>query len=99
MKGKLVAAPALAIELASKGITVNALCPGYIETPLLDSAVENIIKKSSMSRAQVEKTLLKGNPQDRFIQADEVAEAVLWLCSNGARSVNGHTMALSGGEI
>ena len=89
----------LAIELASKGITVNALCPGYIETPLLDSAVENIIKKSSMNRAQVEKTLLKGNPQDRFIQADEVAEAVLWLCSNGARSVNGHTMALSGGEI
>ena len=89
----------LAIELASKGITVNAICPGYIETPLLDSAVENIIKKSSMNRAQVEKTLLKGNPQDRFIQADEVAEAVLWLCSNGARSVNGHTMALSGGEI
>ena len=58
-----------------------------------------ITKKSNMSRSEVEKTLLKSNPQDRFIQTDEVAESVLWLCSNGARSVNGHTMALSGGEI
>ena len=66
---------------------------------LLDNAVANIIKKSSMSRVEVEKTLLKSNPQDRFIQTDEVAESVLWLCSNGARSVNGHTMVLSGGEI
>ena len=52
-----------------------------------------------MSRVEVEKTLLKGNPQDRFIQADEVAEAVLWLCSNSARSVDGHTLTISGGEI
>ena len=87
------------MELANVGITVNAICPGYTETPLLEKAILNIKEKSKISRAEVEKTLLKGNPQGRFIQTDEIAETVLWLCSNAARSVNGHTLTISGGEI
>ncbi|MCT4558072.1 MAG: SDR family oxidoreductase [Pelagimonas sp.] len=90
---------ALAQELAATGITVNAICPGFIETPMLTASVENITAKTGMTKEQAAKALRRGNPQDRFIQTDEVAGAALWLCSHAARSVNGHTLTLSGGEI
>lgn len=90
---------ALALELAPTGITVNAICPGFIETPLLDRSIQNIVDKTGMSAEQAAKSLYKSNPQQRFIQTDEVAGTALWLCSDAARSVNGHTLTLSGGEI
>lgn len=89
----------LAIELAATGITVNAICPGFIDTPMLERSIENISTKTGMSPEDAAKSLTKGNPQRRFIQTDEVTGAVLWLCSDAARSVNGHTLSLSGGEI
>lgn len=90
---------ALALELAASGITVNAVCPGYIETPMLERAVAGITEKTGMSADEARAVLEKNNPQRRFIQADEVAGTVRWLCSEEARSVNGHALALSGGEI
>ena len=90
---------ALALELAPTGITVNAICPGFIETPMLARSIDNIVKKTGMSAQDAAKSLTKGNPQRRFIQTDEVAGTALWLCSDAARSVNGHTLSLSGGEI
>lgn len=90
---------ALALELAGLGVTVNAICPGFIETPMLDRSIANVIEKTGMSADDAAKSLIKGNPQRRFIQTDEVAGAALWLCSEAARSVNGHTLSLSGGEI
>ena len=90
---------ALAIELAATGITVNAICPGFIETPMLERSIANIVSKTGMSEEDAAKSLTKGNPQRRFIQTDEVAETVLWLCSDAARSVNGHALSISGGEI
>lgn len=90
---------ALAIELAATGITVNAICPGFVETPLLDRSIDNIVKMTGMSAEQAAKSLQAGNPQKRFIQTDEVAGSALWLCSDPARSVNGHALSLSGGEI
>ena len=88
----------LAVELAKTGTTVNALCPGFIETPMLDRSIENITKTTGMTAEVASKALRSGNPQDRFIQTDEIAGAALWLCSDAARSVNGHTLSISGGE-
>ncbi len=90
---------ALALELGKTGVTANAICPGFIETPLLQRSIDNIIEKTGMSEDKARQSLTKNNPQKRFIQTDEVAGAALWLCSEAARSVNGHALSLSGGEI
>lgn len=90
---------ALAVELAKSGVTVNALCPGFIETPLLEESLDLIVAKTGMSPEQAAKSLRRGNPQDRFIQPSEVAEAALWLASEAAGSVNGSAFPISGGEI
>lgn len=89
---------ALSLELAKTGITVNALCPGFIDTPMLERSVANIVAKTGKSAEEAVTDLTASNPQKRLIQTDEVAGAALWLCSDAARSVNGHTLSLSGGE-
>lgn len=89
----------MAAELASSAITVNAVCPGFMETPMLEKSVENIVAKTGMSRDDARASLAKINPQNRFIQPDEVANTVMWLCSANAASVTGQTISVSGGEI
>ena len=89
----------LSLELAQDGITVNAICPGFIETPMLERSIDNIVEKTGMSENDARKSLMAGNPQRRFIRADEVAAAAVWLCSDAARSVNGHALSISGGEV
>lgn len=90
---------ALALELGAKKITVNAICPGFIETPLLEKSIGKIMASTGMTDAEARASLVKGNPQKRFVQTSEVAGAALWLCSPAAFSVNGHALALSGGEV
>ena len=90
---------ALALELGDSGVTANAICPGFIETALLHRSIDTIMQKTGMSKEATRASLTKANPQNRFIQTDEVAGAVLWLCSDQARSVNGQALSLSGGEI
>ncbi len=88
----------LAAELAKTGVTVNAVCPSYVETDMLDKAVENIMRKTGRTVEEARATLAATNPQTRFVQPEEVADAVLWLCSDGARSITGQTISISGGE-
>ncbi len=90
---------ALAVELAQTGITVNAVCPGYVDTPMLDRSIANIVEKTGMSEEDAAAILYKGNPQQRFIESEEVAGTVRWLCSDAAKSVNGHALSISGGEV
>ncbi|RED49072.1 NAD(P)-dependent dehydrogenase (short-subunit alcohol dehydrogenase family) [Aestuariispira insulae] len=89
----------LALEAAKTGITVNAVCPGFMETPMLDESIRNIMEKTGRSEEEARKSLVKDNPQGRFIQVQEVADMVLWLCGEGAASVTGQALSLSGGEI
>lgn len=88
----------LAIELGPKNITVNAVCPGYIDTPMTDRTLDNITAKTGMSRDEATKMLLKDVPTGRFITPEEVAGTVLWLCDPTARSVNGETVVIDGGQ-
>ncbi len=89
---------ALAAELAESGVTVNAVCPGYVETPMLERTLANIMAKTGRSEAEARAELAGDNPQGRIIQTDEVAGAVIWLVSDAARSVNGQAIAICGGE-
>ena len=87
---------ALALETASAGITVNAVCPGFTETGMLAASVERIAATTKRSAADVRAALAANNPQGRFITPDEVADTVLWLC--GSAGVTGQAISVSGGE-
>jgi NAD(P)-dependent dehydrogenase (short-subunit alcohol dehydrogenase family) len=88
----------LALEVASKGVTVNAVCPGYTETDMVKESVNNIVAKTGRSRDEALANLIAGNPQKRLIQPSEVANAVAWLCLPGSEAITGQTIAVSGGE-
>jgi len=90
---------ALAAETASTGITVNAVCPGYTDTDLVAESLDRIIAKTGRSRDEALAELVKHNPQKRLIAPDEVADTVLWLCGESARSVTGQAIAVAGGEV
>ena len=90
---------ALALELATRGVTVNAVCPGFTETDLLADSVANIMAKTGRTEEQARADLAAGNPQKRLIQPQEVADAVLWLCQPGSGSVTGQAISVSGGEV
>jgi NAD(P)-dependent dehydrogenase (short-subunit alcohol dehydrogenase family) len=89
---------ALALETATAGITVNAVCPGFTETVMLSDAVGRIVKTTERSEAETRATLAASNPQGRFVRPQEVADAVLWLCSGASAAITGQAISVSGGE-
>jgi NAD(P)-dependent dehydrogenase (short-subunit alcohol dehydrogenase family) len=91
-------ARALAAETAKAGITVNAVCPGFTETALLAQSVDRIVASSKLDAAGARKALEANNPQGRFIEPQEVADAVLWLCSESRNAITGQALSVSGGE-
>jgi 3-hydroxybutyrate dehydrogenase len=90
---------ALALEVATKGVTVNAVCPGYTETELLRASLDQITSKTSRSEQEARNILLRHNPQNRFVAPEEVANAVLWLCMPGSAAITGQSISVSGGEV
>lgn len=89
----------LALELARTGVTANAVCPGFTDTELVERSLDNIVAKTGRSRDEALAELVKHNPQARLIDPAEVAAAVLYLCSEQARSITGQSLVVAGGEI
>jgi 3-hydroxybutyrate dehydrogenase len=89
---------ALALETATKGTTVNAVCPSYTDTEMARLAIANIVAKTGRSAADVEMELVRKNPQGRLIRPEEVAATVLWLCAPGSAAITGQAIAIAGGE-
>ncbi|MCB1995161.1 MAG: SDR family oxidoreductase [Burkholderiaceae bacterium] len=89
----------LALEVASTGITVNAVCPGFTETDIVADSVQRIVDKTGRSEADAMAEFTRHNPQGRLVRPEEVADAVGWLCSEGAAAVHGQCLSVSGGEV
>jgi len=88
---------ALALEYARKGVTVNAVCPGYTNTEIVEAALEKIIAATGRTRDEALAELVKVNPQQRLIEPEEVAETVMWICAQ--ESITGQAIAVAGGEV
>ena len=89
---------ALALEVAKTGLTANAVCPGYVDTEIISSAVAKIAGRTQRSTQEALETFTSVNPQGRLVKPEEVAAAVLWLASDAAAAVNGIALPVAGGE-
>ncbi|WP_298629274.1 SDR family NAD(P)-dependent oxidoreductase [uncultured Thermus sp.] len=90
---------ALALEFARSNITVNAICPSFTETRLLQESIAKVAGRTGRSEEEVRAEFAKYNPQGRFVTPEEVAQAVLFLCGPASEAINGHALSISGGEV
>jgi 3-hydroxybutyrate dehydrogenase len=89
----------LALEVARKEITVNALCPGFLDTPMTDHSIAVIAEKTGRGLEEARAALTGLSPQNRLYQPAEVAAAALFLCSPGSEGINGAALPITGGEV
>lgn len=89
----------LALEVARKPVTVNAICPGFLDTPMTDHSVQVIAEKTGKSLTEARAALEGLNPQNRLFQPAEVTAAALFLCGPGSEGINGQTITIAGGEL
>ena len=89
----------MALEIAGRDITVNALCPGFLDTEMTDRSIEVIVEKTGRDRAAAKAVLEAMNPQNRLIRPAEVTAAALWLCGPGSEGINGQAITIAGGEL
>jgi len=90
---------AVAAEVASRGVTVNAICPGFVETPMTDESVSRIAAKTSLSPEEARRRIVELNPQGRLIEPEEVAFLAVTLCDARARGIHGETIGVDGGAL
>ncbi len=88
-----------ALEMAQKGVTVNAVCPGYVDTPMTDAGIARIVEKTGRSAAEIRRTLEELSPQKRIVTSEEVAALVLYLCGEDARGITGQALNVDGGTV
>jgi len=88
-----------ALEAAGRGVTVNAVCPGYVDSPMTDASVARIVEKTGVPAGEVRKRLEGMSPQKRLMTADEVAALVVFLCGDDARGINGQALSVDGGTV
>ena len=89
----------LAVEFKSRPITFNAICPGYVETDIVRNQLPSVMERYGLDEEAAREIFAAGNEHDRLLQVDEITAAALWLCSDGARSVNGQTIEIAGGQV
>jgi len=89
----------VAYEVAHAGVTINAVCPGYVDTEMTSQSLENIAKKTGLSQEQALEKLVAASPQGRLLTADEVAEQVVWLCADASAGINGQAIVIDGGGM
>lgn len=89
----------LALEIARRPVTVNAICPGFLNTPMTDHSVQVIAEKTGRTPAEARTALEGMNPQNRLIEPSEVTAAALWLCGPGSEGINGQAITIAGGEV
>ena len=90
---------ALAVEMLPYNITVNAICPGYVDTPMTDGSVANISARTGMSEAQARETLAKSSPQHRLIEPEEVASIAVFLAQDSSKGITGQAINIDGGGV
>jgi len=90
---------AVAAEVAGRGITVNAVCPGYVDTAMTDGSAANIVKRTGRTEEEARKILEGFSPQGRLMTAPEVAAMTTYLCSEVARGINGQGIVIDGGAL
>jgi NAD(P)-dependent dehydrogenase (short-subunit alcohol dehydrogenase family) len=88
-----------ALEAAEQGVTVNAVCPGYVDTPMTDAAVRDVAAKTGKSPEDVRRLLAEQSPQKRLVTADEVAALTAFLCTSEAGGINGQALNVDGGTL
>ena len=89
----------LALEVAANGITVNAICPGYVDTEMTARGVENIVARTGITKDEAVKALETMSPQNRMVTAEEVAAVALLLASEDGRGINGQAINVDGGTV
>jgi NAD(P)-dependent dehydrogenase (short-subunit alcohol dehydrogenase family) len=89
----------MALETATSGITVNAVCPGWVDSDMLHEAIRNISAKTGCTPEEARERLASESPQQRIIDPNEVAAATVWLASDDARGVTGQAISISGGQV
>ncbi len=86
-------------EYMFKGITANAICPGYVRTPIVTRNTELIMQRSGLSQPEAEASMSRDNRHKKLVEVDEIAAAALWICGPGSGSINGQTIEIAGGQV
>jgi NAD(P)-dependent dehydrogenase (short-subunit alcohol dehydrogenase family) len=86
-------------EYMGKGITANAICPGYVRTPIVERNTDLIMKRSGLGREEAEASMSSSNRHGKLVEVDEIAAAAMWICGPGSQSINGQTIEIAGGQV